>query len=103
MKSARPWTFHADSPAYFAAKLMEENTISTADYATSKLGNKALLSYENNNGFPTPDLEYFESVVVPSSTMPEWQAWDGTSSMSSSRAPFRQPRVHAAPLNWRTR
>lgn len=60
-----PWSFHADHPAYYQAKLLLGNTTTTAQYAGSKLGKQAWLTYENNNGFPTPDLEYFDSVVDP--------------------------------------
>ena len=48
MQSPQPWSYHTSSPAYYAAKLMENNTTATRDYAAKKLGKRALLSWENN-------------------------------------------------------
>lgn len=77
MTSPDPWSYHSTSPSYYAAKVMLHNTTSTTEYAAMKLGARALLSYETNNGFPTADLAYFKSVVDPTPpTVPEWMAWD---------------------------
>lgn len=63
MQSSHPWAYHPDSPAYFQAPLLRNQTMSTPVYAAGRLGKQALFSFENNNGFPTADLEYFTSVV----------------------------------------
>ncbi len=68
LPASAPWSYHSDSPAYYEMPLLQRNTSTTVDYARRRLGKRALLSYENNNGFPTPDLEYFESIVDPAKT-----------------------------------
>lgn len=68
LPASAPWSYHSDSPAYYEMPLLQRNTSTTVDYARRRLGKRALLSYENNNGFPTPDLEYFESIVDPANT-----------------------------------
>jgi hypothetical protein len=74
-----PWSYHAHAPAYYETKLLLHNSSTTVAYASSKLGKAALLTYENNNGFPTPDLEYFDSAVDPgnkSFPVPGWMEWN---------------------------
>ena len=60
MQGSGQWSYHKTSPAYYLAKLLEHNTSSTVDYARRKLGKRALLSYETNNGaVPAADLAFF--------------------------------------------
>ena len=75
------WSYHADRPAYYAAKLLEENTTSTADYARAKLGKNALLSFENNGWGPPAALAFYNSVINSTNTsvaVASWMAWDWT-------------------------
>ncbi len=60
MQGSGQWSYHKTSPAYYLAKLLEHNTSSTVEYARKKLGKRALLSYETNNGaVPAADLAFF--------------------------------------------
>ena len=73
------WSYHADRPAYYEARLLAGNTTTTVEYARAKLGKNALLTFENNNGFPTLDLAFFRSVVdVHNKSIPvaSWTSWD---------------------------
>jgi hypothetical protein len=77
MTGSAQWSYHKDSPAYYLAKLLEGNTSSTVDYASRKLGKRALLSYENNNGAVlSADLAFFTSKADTSNTSVPIRAWE---------------------------
>jgi hypothetical protein len=76
------WSFHPASPAYYKTKLLSldgQNDSTTIEYAHRRLGKRALLSFETNNGFPPADFPFLESVVDTSNRsfpVPSWEDWD---------------------------